>query len=220
MTRQSLFYKIISAIHIVLFTSMLVFGMIFLTGNLFAMPVLGAAFMLGKDAIYKKLDINDSIVKTYFKYLKRALGLMRFCPINMILLLNIAGMLMAGKADQFIYAVICLALISFLLVFMLYLAGYYAFVDEEVSLMDVMLSMLLKPQYLIPIFAIMVLCTFFASITLGMILFFTGTFFLFALEALVFIQMLYYKKMVRKLDEEDDFFYLINRTEHKNKKEK
>ncbi len=220
MTRESLFYKIISAIHIVLFTSMLVFGMIFLSGNLFAMPVLGTAFMLGKDAIYKKLDINDSVVKTYFKYLKKALKLMRFCPINVILLLNIAGMLMAAKAELFMYSVVCLALISFLLVFMLYIAGYYTFVNEKVSLMEVMLCMLLKPQYLVPVFAIMVLCTFFASTAWGIVLFFTGTFFLFALEVLVFVQTLYYKKMMGKLEEDDEFYYMINRTERTNRKEK
>lgn len=220
MTRQSLFYKIISAIHIVLFTSMLAFGMIFLTGNLFAMPVLGAVFMLGKDAIDKKLDINDSIVKTYFKYLKKSLTLMRFCPINIILLLNIAGMLIAAKTELFLYSVVCLALISFLLVFMLYIAGYYVFVDEEVSLMEVMLCMLLKPQYLMPVFVIMVLCAFFASTTLGIILIFTGTFFLFALEVLVFIQTLYYKQMLGKLRQDDEYYYMINKADRTNGKKK
>ncbi len=219
MTRESLFYKIMSVIHIVLFTSLLAFGMILLTGNLFTMPVLGAVFMLGKDVIEKKIDINDSIIKNYFKYVKKSLNLMRFCPVNIILLMNIAGMVIAVKSGLFLYSILCLSIISFLLVFMLYLVGYYTFVKEEVDLMEVMLCMLLKPQYLIPIFIGMVLCTFFASTTLGIILFFTGTFFLFALEVLVFIQMLYYKKMIGTLQEDDEFYYIINRSDQTKRKE-
>lgn len=217
MTRESLFYRIISAIHVVLFTSILAFGMIFLTGNLLMLPILGAVFRIGKDFMEKKLDINDSIVRTFFHYLNKSLRLMRFCPVNLILLLNVAGMLVAVKTEQLIFSIICLILIAFLLVFMLYIAGYYTFVDKKVNLMDVVFCMLFKPQYLIPVFVIMILCTYFASTTLGIILLFTGTFFLFALEVLVFIQMLYYRELTGGLQENDEFYYLIHRSEQKNK---
>ena len=126
---------------------------------------------------------------------------------------------MSGKfnTEQLIFSIICLILIAFLLVFMLYIAGYYTFVDKKVNLMDVVFCMLFKPQYLIPVFVIMILCTYFASTTLGIILLFTGTFFLFALEVLVFIQMLYYRELTGGLQENDEFYYLIHRSEQKNK---
>lgn len=211
MIRETLFYKILSAVHIVLFTSMLCFGTIYLSGTLLMMPVLGAAFKIGKDAIYKDLDINDSIVKTYIRYLKSSFKLVKFIPINFIIFINVAGMLIAAGAKNMMYSVICLVLISFLLVFMLYIAGYYVFVDEQVSIIDVLYSILLKPQYLLPVFIIMVLSVFFLSGKLLAVLFFCGAFFLYALIIVIFIQMLFYKKALGKLEDEDKFAYLINR---------
>lgn len=208
MIRESLFYKILSGIHIVFFTSLLCGSTILLSGTFLLLPVLGAAFMIGKEVIYKKINVNDSIIKTYFAYLKESLILMKFVPVHVIMLLNVAGMFIAVKQNNTIYSVICLALVSFIIVFMLYIAGYYVFIDKKVNIIETAFYMLLKPQFLVPIFAIFVVASAFVSLTLLVILFFTGAFFLFAFEVVVFIQTLHFKKLTGNLDEKDEFAYL------------
>lgn len=216
MKRESLFYKILSGIHIVFFTSILCFFTILLSGTFLLLPVLGAAFMIGKDIIYKVININDSIVKKYFVYLKRSFKLMKFIPVHIIMLLNVAGMILSAQEENLVYSVVCLAIIAFLLVFMLYTAGYFVFFSEKVDLIEVLLVMLLKLNYLLPVFAGMVFCVFFFSSTLLAILCFCGSFFVFAVEAVVFIQILYYKKILGVLDENDEFAYLVNRSKKHN----
>lgn len=215
MTRESLFYKILSGIHIVFFTSLLCMGTIILTGTLLMLPALGAVFVIGKDAIYKNLNINDSIIKTYFKYLKSALTLMKFFPIHLIMLLNVAGMLIAASSNNIVYTVVCLALISLLMVLMLYIAGFFTFITSNVSVVEVLISMLFKPQFLMPVFIITVLCGFYFSFAMLIVLSVAGTFFLFAIEVIIFIQMLYYRKLTGNLKEDEEFAYLINRQNKK-----
>lgn len=173
--------------------------------------------MIGKDELYKDLNINDSIVKTYFRYLKSALPLIRFFPIQFVMLLNAAGMFISASSNNAVYAIICLTLVSFLLVFILYIAGYYTFISNHVNMMEVLLSMLLKPQFLIPVFAVTVLCGFFFSIAMLAVLTLAGTFFLFAIEVVIFIQMLYFRKLTGNLNEEEEYAYLINRQDKKGK---
>ncbi|BCJ96099.1 hypothetical protein acsn021_36680 [Anaerocolumna cellulosilytica] len=229
MTRESLFYKILSGIHIVFFASILSFLTVVLSGTLMLLPVLGAVFFIGKDSIYKRINVNDSVIATFFKYLKKSLTLLRFIPLYFMMILNVAGMIVAAKNGNLTYSIICLSIISMLLVIMFYLAGYFVFVmhaDEKEDkhkasgkekilkgksvVMEVIALMLLKPQFVIPIFAGIVLCVFFFSTTLLIILCFLGTFFLTALEAVIFIQILWYKKLIGILDEEEEYAYLVD----------
>ncbi len=211
MTRESLLYKILSGIHIVFFSSLLCFGTIFLSGTILLLPALGAAFLIGKEAIYKDLDINNSIVKSYFTYLKSSLSLIKFLPINLMIALNIAGMLLLGKRENIIYSVICLMITAFLLAFLLYTAGYYTFVNPKVNLQEVAIGMFLKPQLFIPVFIIMVLGVAFFSGILLVLLLLSGAFFLFVLEVLIFIGLLSFKKLAGTLDEKEEYAYLVNR---------
>jgi hypothetical protein len=212
MIRENLLYKILSNIHIVFFTSILCFGTIYLTGTLLLIPAFAAVFCISKDFLYKKLDINDSIIKTYFKYLKAAMKLIKFIPINLIMILNIAGMIISANLNSMLYSIICLSITAILFLLVLYIAGYYSFVDEKVDIMEVVFSMVMKPQFVLPIFIVLVLCIFFFSFTIMIILLVAGTFFLFAISVVIFINMLYYKKALGKLDEKDEYAHLINVT--------
>ncbi len=209
MTRESLFYKILSGIHIVFFTSVLCGLTIILTATLLLLPALGAVFMIGKDFIDKKLNINDSIVKTYFKYLKEALTLFKFFPVNLVIILNVIGMYVAMQSANIIYSILCLMIVSFLLVFTLYLVGYYVFINKKVNILETAFYMFLKPQFLIPLFMVMVVFCAFVSIAVLAVLFFTGAFFLFALEVVIFIQTMYFRKLTGDLTEEEEYAYLV-----------
>ncbi len=209
MTRESLFYKILSGIHIVFFTSLLWGLTILLSGSLLMLPAFGAVFQIGKDYIDKKLNINDSIVKTYFIYLREALTLFKFFPVNLVILLNIVGMYAAIQANYTLYSVLCLVIVSFLLVFVLYLVGYYVFINKKVNILETAFYMFLKPQFLIPVFMVIVVFCAFISIAVLAVLFFTGAFFIFALEVVIFIQTLHFKKLTGNLSEEDEYSYLV-----------
>ena len=210
MMRENLFYRILSAIHFVFFTSILCFSTVYLTGTLLMIPAFGATFLIGKDYLYKKLDINSSIVMTYFRYLKAAMKLIKFIPINFIMILNIIGMIFAIRINNVVYSVICLTITVILLLITLYLAGYFAFVDENVDIIEVMMSIILKPQFVFPVFAVLVVAVCFFSFALMLILLVLGSFLLFALSVLIFMTMLYYKKAIGKLSEEDEYYHLIN----------
>jgi hypothetical protein len=143
--------------------------------------------------------------------MKASMILMKFVPINIVIALNLAGMLMMGKNGNYIYSVICLIITSFLLTFLLYIAGYYTFINSKVSLPEAAMSMFLKPQLLIPVFVIMVLGIFFFSGIVFLLMLLSGTFFLFVLEVLIFIQLLYFRKLTGTLDEKEEYAYLVNR---------
>lgn len=210
MIRKFPLYKILSAIHIVFFTSMLCFGLIFASASILLLPALGAAFAIGKEFLYDDLDITNSIIASYFRYLKQSLRLLRHFGVNIVLLLNLGGMLGAVRMRSLPLSIISLTFFSILLTLSLYMAGYFVFVDETFSVEEVMMAMFLKPLHAVTVMIVMVLCSYFFSGTLAAILFFMGTFFLFVLEVVVFTSMLYYKKFTGKLDEEDAFAYLVN----------
>jgi membrane protein implicated in regulation of membrane protease activity len=95
---------------------------------------------------------------------------------------------------------------------MLYIAGFYTFVDDKVDIIEVVISIIIKPQFALPVFAALVIGVSFFSIALMLILLVTGAFFLFALSILILMNMLHYKKAIGKLEEEDEYYHLINNT--------
>lgn len=210
MIRKAPFYKILSVIHIVFFTSILCFGVIFLTGTLLMLPALGAAFRVGKDLLYDELDVTNSIVALFFRYLKQALHLERFFPVSLMALLNILGIWAAARMENVLYSLVCMVILALLLTLSLYIAGYDTFAGEARSVADVVVAMFLKPLSVVTLLIVMILCVYFFSGTLAAILLFMGTFFLFVTEVVIFITMLYYLKLTEKLDEDDKYAYLVN----------
>lgn len=210
MIRQTPFYRILSAIHIVFFSSLLCFTTICLSGTILFLPAVGASFLIGKDAIYKSLDINDSIIKTYFAYLKSSMKLVKFFSVNIIVALNIMCMITMANSDHFTYSVVCLVISALLLSFMLYIAGYHTFVNEKIKLTEVFISMFTKVHLLIMVFIIMILCVIFFSGTLATIFALCGTLIVFVLEIPIFIQMMHLLNLFGRLDSDDQFAYLVN----------
>ncbi len=195
MMGESLLYKILSAIHIIFFTSLLNFLVVVLSGSLLLLPAAGAVFLVGKEVIYKRININDSIIKTYFKYVKQSLKLLRFLPVHFILILNTGGMIVSAGNNKLAYSVLCLTLLSIILAFVMYLAGYFVFISEKVNIIEVIFIMLLKLQYFIPVFAGIVLCVFFFSGILLAVLAFCGAALIIAFEAVILIPVSHYKKL-------------------------
>lgn len=209
MIRENLLYKIMSYIHITLFVSIFFALTTVFSGTLLLLPSVTAVFRIGKEVLYKKADINESIIKTYFLYMKNSLYLMKFIGVELVLLLNLASLYLFAGQQVVGLSITALSIAAFLLIFQLYIAGYFVFVDDKFSLEEVAFAMMLRPTFFIPLFAAMVLLLFFFNLTIATVLMLTGAFFLFAFQVPIFIHMLSYKKMRGKLDEAEEFYYLI-----------
>ncbi len=208
MMKESLLYKVMSIVHVILFTSVLCFGITLLSGTLLMIPSITAAFVIGKTLIYNQFDINESIIKNFFKEFKKALSLLRFIPVNLIMLINIVGIIVAAKLDMMVYSILCLVIMSLLLTLVFYIAGFYVFVTEQMTLAEVAFSMFFKPTLLVPIFSAMVIFIFFFQTLIAKILLVSGSFFLFIIQLVIFLHMLYYKQL-NGIKEEGEYAELV-----------
>lgn len=208
MMKESLLYKVMSIVHVILFTSVLCFGITLLSGTLLMIPSITAAFVIGKTLIYNQFDINESIIKNFFKEFKKALSLLRFIPVNLIMLINIVGIIVAAKLDMMVYSILCLVIMSLLLTLVFYIAGFYVFVTHQMTLTEVAFSMFFKPTLLVPLFSAMVIFIFFFEALIAKILLVSGSFFLFIIELIIFLHMLYYKQL-SGIKEEGEYAELV-----------
>lgn len=208
MMKESLLYKVMSAIHTIFFVSILSFGITFLSGTLLMIPSIAAAFVIGRMIIYNEFDINESIIKSFFREFKKALCLLRFLPVNLIMLFNIVGIIVAVKLDMTMYAVLCLVIIAILLTMIFYIAGFYVFIANKMTLVEVAFCMFYKPTLLIPLFSAMVIFIFFFQVLIAGILLVSGFIFIFVIELVVFLHMLYYKQL-NGIEEEGEYAQLV-----------
>lgn len=208
--RESILYKILSLVHIIFFLSILCFGTIFLSLTILMVPAVTAAFLIGKELIYKEYDITDGLIKKYFRYLKESLHLMKYAGINLAAALNIGGVLLGIRMGQTFYAVLCLTVTAALYTMVIYTAGYYTFVDQKFTLAEAFICMLYKPGFLIPVLAVMVLLVFFFRRIVGEVLLVIGAFPMLVLEIVVFIHTLHYRKLRGELPDEDLYAHLVN----------
>lgn len=207
--KESVFYKTVSFIHIFFFLSILCFGTIFLTLTIFMVPALTAAFMIGKELIYREYDITDSLIKKYFRYLKQTLPLMKYAVINLVAALNIAGIIAGINMGQTGYAIACLTITAILYTLILYTAGYYTFIEQKFTLTDVFICMMYKPGLMIPVVVVMILMIFFFRMLMAKILMVIGAFPVLVLEVVILLHILHYRKLRGELSEDDMYAHLV-----------
>lgn len=202
MIKDTILNKILNAIHVIFFTSLLCFGTTFLSGTLLMIPAFAAAFMIGKTLIYKEFDITDSVIKNYLSYMKSSFHLMKYVPLNILLLLNIMGIMGAGISGMEGFAIACLCIVALVLTTIIYLVAYYTFFDRELTLIEVVVCMMYRPAFLVAIFAAIVLMMFFFNALMAGIFLLVGTVILFLIELVTFLHIMYYKKLRGMLADE------------------
>lgn len=216
MIRENLLYKIMCGIHIVFFTSILCATVIVCSGTILFLPAIAALFPIGKDVLYKRINISDSIIKMYVRALKSKLRLVRYLPINLLFLLNYLGFSYAARMNLTILAIACIVLMALLLTLTLYIAGYDEFMEEKGDTVTALMAMFSQPQYLVPVYSITILFILFFNGYLALLIALCGSFFLIALEALVFLQFLRFKLLFHIEDEDtQQFAYLVKQKVHK-----
>lgn len=215
--KDSILYKTLSMIHTIFFLSILCFGTIFLSLTILMVPAFTASFMIGRELIYKEYDVTDSLIKKYFHNLKETLPLLKYAGINLIAALNIGGIFWGIKMEQTIYSVMCLAITAILYTLILYVAGYYTFVDKKFTLVDVFICMMYKPGLMIPVIIAMILLVFFFRMLAVKILLVAGAFPMLVIEVVIFLHTLYYRELRGEL-QEDKYAHLVRKDAGDSKK--
>ena len=89
-----------SAIHLIVVLSIVCFGTIILSLGILLIPALTSAFIVGKDVIYKRYDVYDGLVKRFFSGLASEMRMMRYFPLQLIIIIQLAGIYAAEKGNN------------------------------------------------------------------------------------------------------------------------
>lgn len=195
--------SIMSMIHLVFFLSLCCFGTMYLTAGVLAIPSLTSAFVIGKDIIFKRFDINDGLVKRFFSEMVSELRMMRYFPIQLLIILQAAGIYAAEKTGMTFLVYPMVACISFCGVLIIFVSACRVFIPKPMSITEIIIAMLYRIQYFLIIWVLMILCVLlFGTVMLGIFLF-AGTLLLLAVETVAFLDLLSFKKAADMLSEEE-----------------
>ena len=201
MIKENRIYKTLVGIHVVFFTSLLCFGITYLSGTLLMIPALCATFHIGKMIFYRKLDINDSIIKNYWIKFKEGMKMLKFLPFQFIIILNILSIIINKELGIMSY--FSMAIVAFLGVYLLYACEYYTFIDEQMGYTDVLIYMFYNPFYVVTLFILSLLGLLYMNIGILKWLLIIGSVIVFIIEFLMVVQVATYKKAF-KLFKEDE----------------
>lgn len=192
-----------SAVHLIFVLSLVTFGTIYLTLGLLTLPALTSAFMVGKDVIYKRFDVYDSLSKRFFTQLTEEMGMMRYFPVQLIIILQGLGIYAAGRVGmpQLVYVLV--PCIAFLITFMIYIAAYHVFYERYPDAVSVIIAMFYRVQYLMTVWVLMILVSILFRASMLGILLMIGAVVLLLLETAAFLGIIAYKKARGHLSEDD-----------------
>lgn len=194
---------IMSMIHLVFFLSICCFGTMYLTVSILTIPSLTAAFVIGKDVIFKRFDVNDDLVKRFFSELMANMRMMKYFPIQLLIFLQAAGIYASEKTGMTGLVYPMVACISFCAALIVYAAACRVFVETPMSITEIIITMLYRVQYFLIIWVLMILCVLFFGTVMLEIFFFAGALLLMAIETVAFLDILAFKKASDKLTEEE-----------------
>lgn len=194
---------LLSAVHLCFVMSIVCFSVTYLSLGILALPALTSAFRTGRDVIYKKYDIYDSVVKTFFKRMKTEMRMMRYFPIQFIIILQAVGIYAAGKVEMDFLVIPLVVGIASLLTLLIYIAAYHVFYSELPSVADVVIAMFYRIQYMTIIWMLMLLASVFFGTVFIAVSLFIGAIALFAVEAVAFLGITAFRKLKGELTEEE-----------------
>lgn len=198
---------IMSVIHLIIVLSIVCFGTIILSLGILLIPALTSAFIIGKDVIYKRFDVYDSLVKRFFSGVRSQIGMMRYFPVQLIILIQLAGMYAAEKTGMEFLMYILIACISFLLTLIVYIITYHVFYESGPDVIHVLVAMFYRVHYVLLVWAVMLLITVLAGIKLMGIFLLTGTIVILMTETVAFLGIIGFKNLKKELtDEEINYF--------------
>ena len=208
MIRESKVYKVLCGVHVVFFTSLLGFGLTYLSASILLLPSLYGVFYIGKEIFYGQFDINNSIIKTFWSAFKKGVALLKFLPFQLIIVVNGISVLM--NTYNALMGYFSMVVIAFLITYLIYACHYYTFVEQEVHYTDVFVYMFYNPLYLCMLFILSLLALVFINGNVLVLLLFCGSTFIFVIECFLVLHVLFYKKTLGILEEEDELLQRLD----------
>ena len=194
-----IFYNIISYVHVTFWLSLISFLTIYLTLGILLIPALCSVFLIGKDIIYGEYDTTDSVLKRFFRGLKENIGMMKFFPLQLIFLLEGAGIYAANASGLRPIVFVCTALMSLILTYIIFLCLYRVHFNSKCDSVTVCVVMLYSLPYMLTIWLVMTLvCLFTGTVTVIASLL-IGALVLVVIQGTALIGMLRFKEKTSEL---------------------
>lgn len=197
-------FVVFSAIHLIFFLSILCIGTIYLTLGVLAIPSVTAAFRIGRDLIYREFDIYDGLVERFFRELKKELHMLRYMPLELLLILQLVGNMAAQRTGMMFLQYILVASTAFILTFLVYIIAFHIFLSERPKIFDVLIVMFYKIRYMMIIYFLMVLGICLISIQILFAFLFMGAILFLAVEVVAFLDIMCYKRICGTISENEE----------------
>ena len=163
MIKENIFSKVLSGIHLFFWISLMFTVVTVGTGFVFLIPALATLFQIGREFILGEYNVYDSNVKNFFKGVWSKRRLLRFFPIEIMLLFQFIGLSAAVNMGNLKMSIVLIAASSLLLAFLLYVCAYSSFFDEEYHCMQVVFSAVTSIQYFMTVWIICLLAICFIN---------------------------------------------------------
>lgn len=196
-----------AAIHLIVVLSAVCLGTIYLSLSILTIPALTSAFIIGKDVIYKQFDVHDGLVKRFYTELAAQMGMMRYFPLQLLVLLQTAGMYGAEKTGMTYLSYPMLICISFVCALIVYVIAFHIFYSPKPTVTAVIIAMMYRVQYFLIIWLLTVLVAVFFSVKLMGILLLAGAILILCLEICAFLGIMGYKKLRKELTDDEKAFF-------------
>jgi len=198
---------IMSAIHLIVVLSIVCFGTIFLSLGILLIPALTSAFIVGKDVIYKRYDVYDGLIKRFFKGLISEIGMMRYFPLQLLIIIQLVGMYATEKVGMNYLVYLMIACISFVLTLIVYVVTYHIFYSETPTLTEVIIAMFYRVHFFLLVWVAMLLITALFGVKLVGVFMLVGTIVVLLVETVAFLGILGFKNLKKELtNEEKEYF--------------
>lgn len=198
---------VMSLLHLTVILSLACFGTALLTLSILAIPSVTAAFVIGKDVIYRKFDVNDGLLRRFFSELSAQMCMMKYFPLQLLIILQTAGIVGAQRTGMTFLSYPMLICISILTAVIIYIISYHIFFSPKPTVTEVLVAMLYRIHYFLIVWIVMLLVTVLFGVQLMGILLIFGEALLLAVEISSFLGVMGFKKLKNMLtDEEKEFF--------------
>lgn len=195
--------SVMSGIHYVFVLSILCFGTIYISLGILALPALTSAFIIGRDVIFGQFDIYDSLFKRFFTELKVSAGMMRYFPLQLLAMLQGAGMFAAERLNIPVLPYVMLVCMVFIITLLIYIAAYCVFCTPKPAVTETVIVMFYRIGYMIMIWLSVLLITVTLCKLTLIIGLFAGAAILLAAEITAFLDIISYKKLRGLLTEQE-----------------
>lgn len=198
---------LMSAIHLIFVLSIVCFGTIILSLGILLIPALTSAFIVGKDVIYKRYDVYDGLVKRFFSGLASEIRMMRYFPLQLIIIIQLVGMYAAEKVGMNFLMYLMVACISFVLTLIVYVITYHIFYNPKPSVTEVLIAMFYRVHFFLLVWIAMLLITTLSSIKLMGVFLLVGTIAVLLVETVAFLGVISFKNLKKELTEEEKEYF-------------